>query len=124
MPTGNVAKVLAQKDGLKAIYRKAFNALKNADRSKFNDIQRENVGMLESSLDPPEKVAFDKAVAVISSVLAHGKASKIKLEYFFKVPIEGGQTVGEMIRNELEKLDVSLSDLQVFAKENGWVDEG
>jgi len=124
MPTGNVAKVLAHKDSLTEIYRKVFNALKNADRSKFIDIQRANVGMLDSSLDLPKKVSFDKAVAVLSSVLAHGKASKIKLEYFSTVPIEGSQTVGEMIRKELETLDLSLSDLQVFAEENEWVDKG
>jgi hypothetical protein len=122
MPTGDAARVLAQKDGLKEVYRKVFNALKNADSSKFTDIQRENVGMLDSSLDPPEEISFDKAVAVLKAVLSHQSADKIKLEYFFPVPTGGGeQTVGRMIGEELRRLDVSLWDLQAFAKETGWV---
>jgi hypothetical protein len=121
MATGDVARVLAQKDGLMDIYRMVFNALKNGDRSTFTDIQRANVGMLDSSLDPPEEISFDKAAAVLKAVLSHQSADKIQLEYFYPVPSGGGQTVGMMIRDELKKLDVSLWDLQAFAKEKGWV---
>jgi hypothetical protein len=118
-----MGKIESQESGLRAIYKSVFDVLENADRSQFSDIQKANLPVLDSSLDSPEAITFDKLVAVLKAVLSSQNKDRIQLECYYGILSTESRSVGRMISEGLRALGLGLGDLQSFAKEKGWIGE-
>ncbi len=118
---GTVAKVKAQEEGLRAIYKNVFIALKAIDRSKYS---LERLTRLDSSLAPPEEIAFEKLVAVLKALLGSSSGDRIQIEEFTSERSEQGKSVWQLVNEELKKLGLDYGDLYTFVNEKGWAGKG
>ncbi len=113
----DVDKVVSREGALRRIYEKVFKALSAIDRSKYKS---EQLHQLDSALESPDAIAFDKAVAVLKAVMGSTSDDRMQLEAFSSAPAEGRNSVGELVGSELKQLGLSYGQLYTFVYERGW----
>ena len=76
--------------------------------------------MLDSSIEPPEKIEFDKVVAVLKAIIGSTRDDKIQLEVFYGESSAEDKSVGLMIESRLKNLGLGYQDLYTFVYEKGF----
>jgi hypothetical protein len=107
-------KMQAKEAQLRSLYSHVFDAFRNIDTSTSKDHQRDALPLLRKSLEPVETISLVQIAAVMDAI------NSGKLELFFSQPGPGFPSVGNMLRQELKSLGLSVFDLQRFLEEQGY----
>jgi len=112
----DVKRVHMLEDRLRVVYDKTYKALRLVDRTKYKS---ELLARLDSALDPPAEISFEKIVAVLKAILSSQSDDEIQLKAFYPVRAEGGKSVGQFISDELQQIGLSYKELNAFMRQHG-----